>query len=65
MRDREDYTTVLEKLDLPVQVIVGEHDAITPPSVAEANYESLPARVSLTVIPGAGHLTPMENPPER
>lgn len=62
MRDREDYTTVLEKLDIPVRVIVGEQDAITPPSVAEAMRDRC-RRGSLTIIPGAGHVSPMENPP--
>ena len=63
MRDREDYTSVLEKLDIPVQIIVGEHDAISPPSVAEQMYRRC-RRGTMKVVPGAGHLTPIEAPHE-
>jgi 3-oxoadipate enol-lactonase len=61
MRDREDYTPLLEKLQIPVHVIVGEHDAISPPSVAEQMFKRC-RRGSMTVIAGAGHLTPIEAP---
>jgi pimeloyl-ACP methyl ester carboxylesterase len=42
-------------------VIVGEEDALTPPSEAEQLAELLPI-AQLVRIPGAGHLTPLEQP---
>ncbi|MBL8114228.1 MAG: alpha/beta fold hydrolase [Acidobacteria bacterium] len=57
---------VLVALDLPLLVLVGEEDAITPPRDAEAIAESAPAapRVSLATVPAAGHLAPLEEPAE-
>jgi 3-oxoadipate enol-lactonase len=61
MRDREDYTSVLEQLNVPVQIIVGELDAISPPPVAEEMCRRC-RRGEMKVIPGAGHLAPIEAP---
>ena len=61
MRDRPDYTSVLESLQIPVQVVVGELDSITPPDVATAMQRRC-KRGRLAVIPGAGHLSPIESP---
>jgi pimeloyl-ACP methyl ester carboxylesterase len=61
MRDREDHTEWLANADLAVHIIVGEHDAITPPAGARATAARL-KRGDLTVIPAAGHLTPIEQP---
>lgn len=57
---------VLLALDLPLLVLVGEEDAITPPRDAEAIAESATAapRVSLATVPDAGHLAPLEQPEE-
>jgi YbgC/YbaW family acyl-CoA thioester hydrolase len=62
MRDRPDSTPMLGALEgLPTLVVVGEHDQIAPPAVAEAMAASIPgARVA--VVPGAGHLAPIEAP---
>ena len=61
MRDRPDRTNVLASVTVPAAVIVGEFDAVTPPSEAELMANGL-QDASLTVVPGAGHLTPIENP---
>jgi 3-oxoadipate enol-lactonase len=61
MRDREDYVNLLPRLSMPVDIIVGEHDAISPPTLMRAMHERL-AYGRYFVIPGAGHLSPMENP---
>jgi 3-oxoadipate enol-lactonase len=61
MRDRPDSTPLLPGLDLPAAVIVGESDAITPPSDARAMSAALP-RAELELIPGAGHLANLEAP---
>ena len=62
MRDRPDRTPILESISVPTAVLVGESDAITPPADAEGMASALPD-ASLTVIPGSGHMTPIENPP--
>ena len=41
-------------------MIVGEEDTLTPPDQAEELATLLPA-AKLVRIPGAGHLTPLEN----
>jgi YbgC/YbaW family acyl-CoA thioester hydrolase len=62
LRDRPDSTDDLPGLaGLPVLIIVGEEDEVTPPSRARAMAEAIPgARV--VVIPGAGHVPPLERP---
>ena len=61
MRDRADSSSLLASLDLPVGVIVGEADAITPVGEARAMATVLP-RAELTIIAGAGHLANLESP---
>jgi pimeloyl-ACP methyl ester carboxylesterase len=47
--------------DLPVAVLVGSADRLTPPSCAEAIAAALPNAV-LRVCEGAGHMLPIERP---
>ncbi len=61
MRDRPDRTAVLATVTVPAAVIVGAADTVTPPAEAEAMAVALPD-ATLHVIPGAGHLTPIEQP---
>ncbi len=61
MRERPDRTAVLADFDGPVALIVGEHDGVTPPAVAEEMAE-VAGDATLDVIAGAGHLSPMEAP---
>jgi 3-oxoadipate enol-lactonase len=63
LRDRPDRASVLTATSVPVAVLVGEHDAITPPSAAEA-MAALAEGITLDVIPGAGHMSPVETPDE-
>jgi 3-oxoadipate enol-lactonase len=63
LRDRADSRETLTEIDVPTLVIVGEQDALTPPSESEAMVAALP-RARLAKIPGAGHLTPLERPEE-
>jgi 3-oxoadipate enol-lactonase len=61
IRDRVDSRPVLPTIDVPVLVIVGAEDRLTPPADSEAMVAALPnARFSR--IAGAGHLTPLEQP---
>jgi len=59
MRDRADESSFLDSIAIPTLIICGEHDAITPPSVAQAMQRRIPD-ASLALIKGAGHLAPME-----
>lgn len=61
MCDREDSTELLPSISVPALVIVGEFDLPTPPSVAQAMAEAMP-RAQVKIIPGAGHMSPMEMP---
>lgn len=61
MADRRDASGDLATLDVPVLVLVGEADGITPPEVARSLADRLP-HGRLVVIPGAGHVSNLENP---
>jgi pimeloyl-ACP methyl ester carboxylesterase len=57
---RGDMTESLAKVRVPAMVVCGEHDAITPPDDSRAMAAALKCRFES--IPGAGHLSSMENP---
>jgi pimeloyl-ACP methyl ester carboxylesterase len=59
LASRPDSSETASSLDVPALVIVGEEDVLTPPSEAEQLAELLPI-AQLVRIPGAGHLTPLE-----
>ncbi|MDQ5856799.1 MAG: alpha/beta hydrolase [Acidobacteriota bacterium] len=61
MRDRPDSNDFLREISVPTLVVVGERDLLTPPADSEAMAAAIP-EARLVVIPGAGHLTPMERP---
>ncbi len=61
MRDRADSTALLESLELPALVAVGEHDRITPPASAHRMAAAI-AGARLEVIHGAGHIVSVEQP---
>lgn len=61
LRDRADRTALLPTIAAPTLVVVGEHDAITPVAEAEAMAAAVPG-ARFVVVPGAGHMTPMERP---
>lgn len=61
IRDRPDSAPTLPTIDVPVLVLVGAEDRLTPPADAEAMVAALPdARFSR--IARAGHLAPLEQP---
>ncbi|MGV9560624.1 alpha/beta fold hydrolase [Streptomyces sp. NPDC003401] len=70
-RVRHAWSNVLDLLDLdhavrelrvPTAVIVGSADRMTPPVHAHRLAEALPVCAGLTVLPGVGHMTPVEAP---
>ncbi len=61
MRDRREYLSLLPKLAVPLLIVVGADDVISPPSLAQAMQQAAP-RAKLAIIPAAGHLTPLEQP---
>lgn len=58
---RPDSTTSLSALRVPVQLIVGREDALTPVALHESMQSHVPD-AALTVIEGAGHLSNLEQP---
>lgn len=61
MKERPDSTPLLGEIDVPTLVVVGREDEMTPPAVAKAMTDAIPS-AAMTVIPGAGHLSPLEAP---
>lgn len=61
MRDREDSRPLLPRITVPTLVLVGEEDTLTPVADAEAMAAEIPEAM-LRVVPGAGHLSPFEQP---
>ncbi|MFB7654947.1 MULTISPECIES: alpha/beta fold hydrolase [unclassified Streptomyces] len=70
-RVRHGWSQVLDLLDLdhgvrelrmPVEVVVGTADRLTPPVQARSLAAALPNCVGLTELEGLGHMTPVEAP---
>ncbi|GAA1626082.1 alpha/beta fold hydrolase [Actinoplanes couchii] len=55
--------TLAEFGDMPAAVLVGGRDRLTPTACAESIARALPC-AELTVVPGAGHMLPLERPDE-
>jgi pimeloyl-ACP methyl ester carboxylesterase len=61
MAARKDRRGELARITMPTLVLVGEDDVISPPAEAREMAAAIP-NSRLEVIPGAGHLSPYENP---
>lgn len=59
LRDRPDRVSDLAAIPVPTLVIVGEHDAITPPALSEKMSKEL-THPTVAIIKNAGHMAPME-----
>ena len=63
MAARPDSTETLRAVPVPVLVVVGEEDTLSPPADAEAMTAALPD-ARLVRLPAAGHLSAVEAPEE-
>jgi 3-oxoadipate enol-lactonase len=61
MAGRTDTTEALSKISVPTLILVGEQDAVTPPTAAKILHEKIP-NSKLHVIEHAGHMSNLENP---
>ena len=61
LRDRPDSTPLLRQIRVPVLVVAGDADQITPATGMEDMAGAIPGARFL-VIPGSGHLSPLEQP---
>jgi 3-oxoadipate enol-lactonase len=61
LMERPDSTALLPAVAVPALVIVGEEDTLTPPAESERMQAAIPG-AGLVRIPGAGHMSNMENP---
>jgi pimeloyl-ACP methyl ester carboxylesterase len=58
---RPDSTPTLATIYCPVQIFVGDEDALTPPPLSEQMHRDI-AGSELVVIKGAGHMSNLEQP---
>jgi pimeloyl-ACP methyl ester carboxylesterase len=63
MASRTDTTESLEKFDLPLLVMAGKDDRLTPPEYAKIIYGKT-KNSELAIISDSGHLPNLENPDE-
>lgn len=61
MAGRTDSTAFLREIKVPTLVLVGEHDAITPPELARGMHSAI-RNAHLAVLKGAGHVSNLEQP---
>lgn len=62
MAARPDSVELLRELTMPVLVLVGDEDIVTPVAAAE-EMATAAAGAELVVLPGTGHLSAVEDPP--
>ena len=56
---RRDARALLRSIKAPTLVVVGDHDALTPPELAREMADGVEG-ASLVVVPECGHLSPLE-----
>ncbi|MFI1994480.1 alpha/beta fold hydrolase [Actinoplanes sp. NPDC020271] len=58
----QDVTARTREIEVPVLVVAGEHDRVEPVDALRAHLVPYLHKVDLVVIPGSGHLIPLEAP---
>lgn len=62
---RENITALMPRLNVPCHLLVGDGDQPIPPDTQRRlTLPLLPPGTPLTIVPGAGHLLPLEAPKE-
>ena len=61
LAERRDICNQLQEIDIPVLIMVGKEDKITPIAAAQQMHEKI-RDSTLKIIPHAGHVTNLENP---
>lgn len=61
LANRRETCTKLYKIKVPVLIMVGQQDEITPPDIALSMHEKI-TDSTISIIDNAGHLSNMENP---
>ena len=60
---REDISALMPQIEVPCRLLVGEHDQAIPLAAQRRQtLPLLPTGSPLVVVPGAGHLLPLEDP---
>jgi pimeloyl-ACP methyl ester carboxylesterase len=59
-----DLWHAVASLTVPTLVVAGERDRLTPPTHARRIADELPDPAGLVVLPGTGHMLPLERPRE-
>ena len=63
LAERKETCSKLHTIEVPVLILVGKEDEITPPKVASSMHEKIKGS-TIDIIDQAGHLSNMENPNE-
>lgn len=58
---RADHRALLADLPMPVRILVGRQDRVTPPALSEALAQHIP-HAQLEIIDDSGHMLPREKP---
>ena len=58
----EDITAAASAIEVPVQILAGQHDQVEPPATLETNLLPVIPGARMTLIDGSGHLSPLEAP---
>jgi pimeloyl-ACP methyl ester carboxylesterase len=62
---REDISEEMARIEVPCRLLVGENDQAIPAAAQrQQTLPLLPAGTMMAVVPGAGHLLPLEAPEE-
>ncbi len=61
LRNRPDSTPTLAQVPVPTLILVGKHDALTPPALSEKMAAGITG-AKLITIDGAGHMANLEQP---
>ena len=60
---RKETCSKLQEIKVPVLIMVGNEDKITPPAAAQLMHEKIKGSL-LIIVEHAGHLSNLENPVE-